>query len=63
MSIDTSKPKGSDNTADLQETIRAIDAAILISRAHNHRFLTDLLEMARLESVIIAGNQRDQGHS
>ncbi len=63
MSIDTSKPTGSHNTADLQETIRAIDAAILISRAHNHRFLTYLLEMARLESVIIAGSDRDKDHS
>ncbi len=59
MSIDTSKPTGSNDTEDLQETVRAIDAAILISRANNYRFLTYLLEMARLETANIARSKRD----
>ncbi len=59
MSIDTSKPTGSNDTTDLQETVRAIDEAILISRADNHRFLTYLLEMARLEAANIARGKRD----
>ncbi len=59
MSIDTSKPTGSNDTEDLEETVRAIDAAILISRANNYRFLTYLLEMARLETANIARSKRD----
>lgn len=58
MSIDSKGPRKSVQKVDLQETVRAIDGAIKLSRAQNQRFLTYLLEMARLETtnLISAGN-------
>ncbi len=57
MSTDTSGPSGSDGAADLRETVIAIEKAVALSRANNHRFLTYLLEMARLEAAGLAGKR------
>ncbi len=51
MSIETSGPSRSSQKVDLQEIARAIDNAIALSNAQNQRFLTYLLEMARLETT------------
>lgn len=53
MSIETSGPSKSDQKADLNEIARAIDTAIGLSRAQNQRFLTYLLEMAKLETATL----------
>ena len=55
MSIDDTGSSKSDQRADLQEIVQAIDEAIKLSRAQNQRFLTYLLEMAKLESTNLKG--------
>ncbi len=56
MSIETSGSSKSDQKADLQEIVRAIDVAIELSRARNQRFLTYLLEMAKLEAATLTSS-------
>ena len=58
MSIETSGPSGKDSTKDLQSAVRTIEKAIAVSRANNYRFLTYLLEMARLEAANLAGSRK-----
>ncbi|MCP5081789.1 MAG: hypothetical protein GY948_08840 [Alphaproteobacteria bacterium] len=58
MSTDTSRPTGKKSITELQATVRTIEKAITLSRANNHRFLTYLLEMARLEATNLAGSQK-----
>lgn len=54
----SSEPAKSDNTADMRETIRAIEKAVALARGKNYRFLTYLLEMARLEAANLSGTQK-----
>lgn len=56
MSIETSGSSKSDQKADLHKIVCAIDSAIDLSRAQNHRFLTYLLEMAKLETKSLASD-------
>ncbi len=57
MSTDTSRRQGHGDAADLRETARTIEDAIRLSRARNYRFLTYLLEMARLETTNLIGSK------
>lgn len=63
MSTDTSKPPEHCDGADLQATARAIEDAIAHSRAHNHHFLTYLLEMASLETTNLISARARAGKS
>lgn len=58
MSIERLEPATSDDTAAMRDMVRAIEKAIAMARQRKYRFLTYLLEMARLEAANLSGTPK-----